>query len=59
LAGNLERRMAKLQAVLGALLALGAIREIQRGAYVWAALGFAVAIACALRAYQLWNREHA
>ena len=47
----------RLSAVLGALLALGAIRETQRGDYVWAALGFAVAIGCALRAYQLWKRE--
>ncbi len=47
----------KLSAVLGALLALGAIREAQRGDYLWAILGFAIAIACALRAYQLWKRE--
>ena len=37
------------------LLALGAIREIQRGAYIWAALGFAVAIAFGVKAHKLWN----
>jgi hypothetical protein len=49
----------KIQVVLGALLTLGAIRELQHGSYVWAALGFAVAISCGLRAYKLWNDKPA
>jgi hypothetical protein len=47
----------KLSAVLGAFLALGVIREVQHGAFIWAALGFFAAIACALRAHRLWNQE--
>ena len=48
----------RFTAVLGALLAFTAIQEIRRGDYVWAALGFAIAITCALRAHKLWKREH-
>jgi hypothetical protein len=45
----------KFQIVLGALLTLNAIREIQRGSHVWAVLEFTAAAACGLRAYKLWK----
>lgn len=48
----------RLSAFGGVVLALEAIRRVQQADYIWAALGFVVALGLALRAYKLWEREH-